>query len=201
MPLTVAKKLNNRRDILLLLLYSSGRDGRINEPISGRTRLIKMLFLFKEEVLPHFRKGTEINADNFYEFFPWDFGPFSAQVYDDLTFFTLRGFVQSTASKDEALPESAAEWQKWQMSSDLGDDEGDFAEYEEEEFTLTSKGVDFTAGLYAQLSDKQKELLREFKARTAGAALRALLRYVYQKYPAQTTKSKIKEEVLGNYLG
>jgi hypothetical protein len=54
-------KINNRRDVLLLLLYSPGKRGAINEPIVGRTRLVKMLFLFSKEGLPQYRKGTEIN--------------------------------------------------------------------------------------------------------------------------------------------
>src|SRR6187401_2326843 len=189
MPPLAAKKLNNRRDVLLLLLYSPGRGERVNEPISGRTRLTKMLFLFKEEVPPHFRKGTQIDSDNFYQFFAWDFGPFSAQVYDDLTFFMLRGFIQSSISKDESLPESAAEWEKWQAVADTNDHD-EYPEYEEEEFSLTPKGVEFTAGLFEQLSSNQKTLLQEFKVRTGTASLRALLRYVYQRYPNQTTKSK-----------
>jgi len=106
-------EINNRKDILLLLLYSPGVSKSYNEPIEGKTRLVKMLFLFKTEVLPHFRRGTKITEENFYEFFPWDFGPFSAQVYDDIAFFMLRGFVESSAAEGDGLPESAAEWEKW----------------------------------------------------------------------------------------
>ena len=65
--------LNNRKDILLLLLYSPGKTGNPNEPIVGRTRLIKMLFLFKKEALAHFAHGTEISDENFYEFFCVEF--------------------------------------------------------------------------------------------------------------------------------
>ena len=107
-------KINNRKDILLLLLYSPGVSDRINEPIIGRTRLVKMLFLFKKEAMQHFSKGTLISDENFYQFFPWNFGPFSSQVFDDLTFFLLRGFIEPTTSTDdESLPESAAEWERW----------------------------------------------------------------------------------------
>lgn len=189
-------KINNRRDILLLLIYSPGVAIGFNEPISGRTRIVKMLFLFKQEVLREFRRGTEITDDNFYEFFAWDFGPFSTQVYDDLTFFTLRGFVESAETDEEPLPESAEEWEKWLDSQpSTGDDEVE--SYDEAQFRLTEKGVKFTAELYRQLSEAQKQLLKTFKARLVGVPLRAILRYVYTNYESMTTRSKIRNDVLG----
>ena len=193
-----AAKIDNRRDILLLLLYAPGKSGVINEAIVGRTRLVKMLFLFKQEAMKHFRAGTEINDDNFYQFFAWDFGPFSSQVYDDLTFFILRGFVSSTAANEEPLPESAAEWQEWISLSGASQNEEDIDPYEEEAFSLTEKGVAFTKQMYDLLSNAQRQLLQEFKARLATAPLRAILRYVYTTYPRMTEQSKIKEEVLGH---
>lgn len=108
-----AKTIDNRKDVLLLLLYSPGRTDSPNEPIDGRTRLTKMLFLFKEEAFKAFRAGTSINEENFYQFFPWNFGPFSRDVYDDLTFFELRGFIEKGESEEETLPEAAAEWDRW----------------------------------------------------------------------------------------
>jgi hypothetical protein len=194
------KPLNNRKDILLLLLYSPGLHDATNEPIAGRTRLTKMLFLFREEALQHFKAGSSITAVNFYEFFPWDFGPFSTQVYDDLLFFTLRGFVEAlVAAADDVLPEEAAEWEKWTEINDLASNE-DGNDFQEELFRLTDKGSAFTKELYDQLDGPQQKLLREFKIRTTRVPLRALLQYVYSNYPDQIVNSKIREQVLGNYL-
>jgi hypothetical protein len=195
MPTT---KIDNRRDILLLLLYAPGKSGAINEPIIGRTRLVKMLFLFKQEAMKHFRAGSEITDDNFYQFFAWDFGPFSTQVYDDLTFFILRGFVNSTGADEEPLPESAAEWQEWISLSGAGQSGEEIDPYEDEAFNLTEKGVAFTKPMYDSLSNAQRQLLQNFKVRLGAAPLRAILRYVYTTYPAMTAQSKIKEEVLGH---
>ena len=156
-----------------------------------------MLYLFKKEALKEFNYGTAINEDNFYQFYPWDFGPFSAQVYDDLAFFILRGFVQSSISEDVSLPESAAEWEKW-LDQSGADDAEEIEEYQEEEFTLTDKGVRFTTPLYKSLSPNQRIHLREFKKRTGAVPLRALLRYVYSKYPEDTSQSKIKDKLLGS---
>lgn len=189
--------IDNRKDVLLLMLYSPGRNDAPNERIVGRTRLVKMMFIFKQEALSHFRRGTEITEDNFYEFFPWNFGPFSQQVYDDLTFFLLRGFVETSEAEEEGLPESAEEWHEWLSKSGAGTETAEPEEYREEVFTLTEKGVSYAASLYESLSNSQRQLLKEFKARLTGAPLRGILRYVYQKYPQMTGESKIKEKVLG----
>lgn len=192
------KKVNNRKDILLLLLYSPGQTDEPNQPIVGRTRLVKMLFLFKTEVLEHFKRGTEINEHNFYDFFPWNFGPFSTEVYDDLAFFELRGFIKCSGRTEETLPESAAEWEMWLSASRADIASEAISEYEEEEFQLTEKGEEFAAQLYATLSTNQKKLLKEFRAQTTLTPLRGLLRYVYENYPEQTTRSEIREEVVGS---
>lgn len=190
--------IKNRRDILLLLLYSPGCEESPNEPISGRTRLVKMLFLFKQEVLEHFKRGTEIDEDNFYEFFPWDFGPFSRQVYDDLTFFTLRGFIKAELSTEDTLPESAAEWEMWLTSSTSYSERDEITDYNEQSFRLADRGITFASGLYASLSKAQQRQLREFKKRLSQAPLRAILKYVYESYPEQTTRSQIRGQVLGS---
>ena len=190
--------IDNRRDILLLLLYSPGKTDKVNEPIIGRTRIVKMLFLFKEEVFQLFKKDIKIDEEKFYSFFPWDFGPFSRDVYDDLTFFVLRKFIDAKESDEEAISESAAEWEKWLSMSRSDSNEENITEYDEEIFTLTKKGLIFAQGLYEQLSVEQKRILKEFKSRIVKAPLRALLKYVYENYEHMTTKSRIRGEILGN---
>lgn len=195
---TSNKLIGNRKDLLLLLLFSPGKTDQVNEPIVGKTRLVKMLFLFKAELLSYFKRGTDITDSNFYEFFPWNFGPFSAQVYDDLTFFVLRGFMTTASSQENTLPESAAEWNKWLAQSGSSNSIDEAEEYEEEIISLTEEGVDFTRPLFDSLSESQKNILKEFKSKLATAPLRAILKYVYSKYPDTTTKSQIKGDVLGN---
>ena len=186
-------RITSRRDILLLLLYSPGTGKLPNEPISGRTRLVKMLFLFKQEILVEFCEGAEFNKKEFYEFYPWDFGPFSRDVYDDIAFFQLRGFIQSDPADEESLPESVAEWEKWRDETEI---EHDFSVFEEQTFQLTDKGAAFTARMFERLSSGQQNLLKLFKARLVKAPLRGILRYVYKSYPEQTSASIIKQDVL-----
>jgi hypothetical protein len=194
----MAKKIDNRKDMMLLLLYSPGRGERPNEPIVGRTRLMKMLFLFKEEATEYFKGEVDIPPEEFYKFFPWSFGPFSRDVYDDLTFFILRRFIESSEVEEDALPESAAEWEAWLDGARSDAFEGSISEYKEESFTLTEKGTRFASELYESLSPPQKKLLRNFKKRMAWVPLRALLKYVYENYPEMTDKSTIREQLLGN---
>ena len=191
------KIVDNKKDILLLLLYSPGQTDQFNEPVIGKTRLVKMLFLFSKECLKHFKEGTKITEENFYAFFAWNFGPFSKQIYDDIMFFILRGFIEEDVSEDEVLPEAAAEWEEWmRMSSPDADDDG-VSEYYEQSFKLSKKGMEFTKGLYDALSADQKDTLKTFKTKMSRTPMKAILRYVYETYPDFTTRSQIREHVLG----
>ena len=188
-------KINNRRDILLLMLYSPGVGDEPNEPIVGRTRLVKMLFLFQKEFGDSFRRGTEIAEDGLYCFFASDYGPFSGQIYDDIEFFYLHKFIESSSAREETPPESLGEWGIWLSESDSADNE-EIVEYSEEEFSLSKeRGFPFAAELYALLNENQKKMLRFFKRGMVKTPLRAIIRYVYGKYPELTGKSKIRDSV------
>lgn len=186
--------INNRKDVLLLLLYSPGATAVENEPITGRTRLTKMIFLFQKEWFDLFKKNIHLQDQEFYNFFPWNYGPFSKEVYEDLTFFSLRGFVKEESADEETTTEAASEWNKWIAgSSDVPDET---IEYSEASFSLSEKGKVFTKNIYDSLTVEQKRLLEKFKCETQKLSLRALLKYVYSKYPDFTTKSKIKDDIL-----
>lgn len=193
-------EINNRKDLLLLLLYSPGTTGQVNEPVAGRTRLVKMLFLFKKEVLDRFKKGIGITEENFYQFFGWNFGPFSREVYDDLNFFILRDFITVKNLEQESLPESVEEWKEWltMTGMDFHREELGFDEYFEEEFCLTDNGRNFTQKIHDSLTKTQKELLTSFKSKINSTPLRAIIRYVYTKYPEMIENSKIKDQIAGN---
>jgi uncharacterized protein YwgA len=73
-----------KTDYLLLVI---GLDGSIE----GRTRLEKILFLTRKEVLDRLRTPQ---ATRFYQFTPYRFGPFSEDLYDDLEFLRDNGFIE-----------------------------------------------------------------------------------------------------------
>lgn len=192
-------KINNKKDILLLLLYSDGVTEQFNEPIKGKTRLVKMLFIFYKEALTHFKTGTEINDENFYNFFPWFFGPFSQQIYDDVNFFYLRGFIDLKYIESDNLNISFEEANYYSALTELPIEQDIEREsFIEQEICLTDKGLKFTESLYHSLSESQKSLLKRFKRKFNSTPLKAILRYVYQTYPETTESSIIKENILGD---
>lgn len=193
------RKIDSRQDILLLFLYSKGTSEIFNEPIIGKTRLVKMLFLFFMEGLNHFKKGTNVTEDNFYHFFPWNFGPFSQQVYDDLTFFILRRFITTESMSSDNSLISQEEYEHWTEISGatFGYDDNSKSEYQEQKIMLTDKGVEYTKNLYELLSEAQISTLKQFKAKLNSSTLKTILRYVYLNYPDYTSDSQIKDNILG----
>jgi len=158
---------------------------------------MKMMFLFDKEIRRSFNLDKKIPESAFPNFEPYDYGPFSSQVYADLEFLVDMGFVSVTkkeCSSEECVLESK-EYEYWQANSG----EEAVVEYVDEitTFSLTKLGRDFVEK--KQLGDftqNQWDILNKFKARCTGIALKALLRYVYNKYPEMATNSKILEEII-----
>jgi len=189
-------KVTTSKDLLMLLLYAGGQTGQECEPIRGRTRLMKMIFLFEKEVLRKFNANKVIAADALPDFTPYDFGPFSAQVFSDLEFLVELGFVSPKPIGGTELPvEESMEYSYWRAG--VASEVDETAPGNEEEFVLTPLGREFVeAGQAGTLGTDQWQVLSDFKARCTGTSLRGLLRYVYTKYPEQTTESKIRDEIL-----
>ena len=77
-------KLTGKK-FILLLLYSPITTGcNVNVPIAGRTRLMKMGFLFKEEVLNDFQKDRTFDEVALPEYFAWKYGPFSGEFLNGI---------------------------------------------------------------------------------------------------------------------
>ena len=192
-------KVTSSKDLIMLLLYARGHVGKQCDPIRGRTRLMKMVFLFKEEIRRKFNLEKAIPKEAIPDFKKYDFGPFSAQVFSDLEFLVELGFVQVKRANDtEPLPEETLEYEYWQAAA--ASDEERESPICEEEFSLTPIGRGFVEEeLSRGLTKQQWTILDEFKARCTAASLRALLRYVYTKYPKWTEASKIRDEILSKY--
>ena len=191
-------KIANSKDLLMLLLYAKGHKGQLCEPIRGRTRLMKIVFLFEKEIRRNFNLEKVIPPEAIPDFTPYEYGPFSPRVYTDLEFLVELGFVKVTpVGEADVLEAERTEYQYWQATTgqEAEEDEPFFGE----EFSLTKLGKSFVEeGEAGKLTDEQWRILNEFKARCTGASLGALLRYVYTKYGDMTTKSKIRDEILSN---
>ena len=180
-----------------MLLYSPGPSGRFGEPISGRTRLTKLAFLFNKEIYATFKFNKLFDATVLPEFGAWKFGPFSRDVFVDLDFFLQIEFVESNLGDLTSASEEVAESGFWIEETDehpYGCD----APHAEERFSLSAKGLQFCdERLWPELSENQRGALSEFKRRYLGLPLQVLLKYVYENYPDMTSKSEIVGRVLG----
>ena len=188
------------KHILLLLLYSPGKTSEINESVEGRIRVIKMMFLFGKEIKRKFLKNSPIEIVSFPEFFAWHYGPFSKDVYYDIEFFINNGFVYNKLLDSEKPEIERNEYENWIEDYLFEDEKELISPYIRniECFQLSLKGKTFVVEkIYSQLSDNQKKIIIKFKEDINKASPQAILRYTYLKYPEYTTKSKIKEEVLG----
>jgi hypothetical protein len=186
-------KLTGKKLIILLLYAPTDNDGE-HAPIAGRTRLMKMGFLFEEEVWPEFRKDGAFDEATLPKFFAWKYGPFSAQFLDDLEFLINQQYITAKRG-DIALPAELSEYEYWVEDVD----EFYAREYEEEVFELTKdKGLEKGLELWNQISKNQRKFLKEFKSALTRASLNRILEYVYKKYgkDGYTDKSLIRERYL-----
>ncbi len=187
------------KKFILLLLYTPTSDDKVNIPISGRTRLMKMGFLFKEELKSDFEKDKTFEELALPEYFAWKYGPFSGELLNDLEFLVNQSYIKSTSGGmpiDATIAEAEfGEYDYW--VEDI--DEFRSREYEEESFELTEeKGVPEAQKIWKILSENQKKIISEFKKVLNQASLNRILEYVYKKYrkDGYIDRSLIRERYL-----
>lgn len=193
MPRQQAEKTTGA-DYLLLFLYLNDK-----EPIRSAVRLTKMMFLFEKEIAPILRKnGTPIEDDDLPDFIPYNYGPFSRDVYEQVELFQSIGFVQVTdlKVKEEMSEVDDREEQAFvdEMESQGYENhrDGRFMQYR-----LLSRGESFvTQKILPGLNAGSVKILSKFKTEVTQTPIKTILRYVYAKYPEMTGKSLIKDQVL-----
>lgn len=191
------KKELNSKDLLLSFLYAPGISKAPNEPILGRTKLTKMMFLFEKQIYGQFFEDSiKIELP---EFEPYYFGPFSKKLFEDLAFFESVGMIDASESN---IPLSPAGKVESETSYDQEYDEWGDASFDETEeyelsYSLSTSGKRYVEErIWDCYSEAQKKILIEFKAQINKISLDALLRYVYTKYPEETKKSVIADKYL-----
>lgn len=185
-------------DYLLLMLYLNNR-----KPIKSAVRLTKMMFLFNEEIAPLLqKKGVEINEDDLPKFLAYNYGPFSRDVYEQIELFQNIEFIKIRNLNVSEEMDEVDDWEEnafideiaEQPSSYENQRDGKFKQYE-----LLNRGVDYVrSNIEPQLAPDQLKVLIDFKNRINQTPIKAILKYVYTKYPDMTENSLIKDEVLGN---
>ena len=193
-----------RRRALILLLYASGISGRVNEPIEGRTRLTKMLFLLDKQN-DVFRRVASLNFE------AYAYGPFDDKIYDQLGWLANMGFleglgsdVQPSSAADATVDYARAYVDKAELpDADLSFDYlmGNVAEsmperYETIIYRLSQLGVQRARELTTQYSGDSDfanidKSIRSVKSRFNQTPLHELLRYVYKTYPESAADSVI----------
>ncbi len=137
-----------RRDWNLMVLAAADGD-----PLSP-VQLQKSLFLLGKN-LPN-----SIIGDEFYDFQPYNYGPFDASVYFDASWLTERGFATRS--------ESNAKWSAYAASRE---------------------GLDRARQLEASLSKDVAAYVRETVAWVRSQSFPSLVRTIYRLYPEMKINS------------
>jgi uncharacterized protein YwgA len=148
------KTLSQREKWILALLHALG--GKIK----GSTRLQKLLFLLKQEF--------DVVGDRFYEFRALHFGPFSAEIIEDVRGLERAGLIdiEIEVFEPEELFEDGVTRRTYKLS--IG-------------------GEKIAFETFNKLPDKTKRALLSLR-RFNEMALKELIGYVYSKYPEYGAK-------------
>ncbi|MDP2949848.1 MAG: hypothetical protein Q8P22_09965 [Chloroflexota bacterium] len=216
MPQAVRKRISARKLTILLLLAARDAHGTERAPITGTTRMQKLVFLAMEGSKDFLREDETFEFD--FNFSPDKFGPADLDMYQDLELLKATECIRidnqtgiSRAAPASILDEHETqgppllpeEQEEAEVSFEylMGEhsEEIDLAEAEREferEYAITDKGMDRLDQIAIQSgkSDKFKRLDRlcqETKRKYAGWPLNVLLRHVYTTYPETTVRSQI----------
>mgnify|MGYP006896949661 CR=1 FL=1 len=191
--------------IIHLLLYTPDVTGEEAIPIIGRTRLMKMVFLFQKE-LSDFFEGL-VDQDSF-DFEAYNYGPFSKKVYEALNFLETRNIIKTDnvssgqVNIDEINIDSFLS--KTENQEILYINEGEEENiYYTEVFSLTESGIKMMRSgqkwfSWVNLKEEKQNKLIQFKTKMINSSLTNILKYVYSKYPKYAEKSSINHIVFPN---
>ncbi len=174
-------------DAIVLLLGAPVAGSRPGQ-IRGVTRLEKLVFLLERETSS--RAWLQDDA----EFEPYNFGPFSQKVYQAVDMLSAADLLTDSShpAKDDL--------DTWEEREGIGLEDGSDAlqdPYMTRDFSLTERGWRYYKALTEELSTDALDELEKFKRQFAFLPLRQLIRYVYSRYEDFTTKSKIKDDIMG----
>lgn len=162
----------SKPELIAILLYAPGATGNIGEPVVGKTRLMKLVFLLMKE-----GKLTEELKDDT-SFRPYRYGPFDPEVLDSVE--ALKGL--DVIEETEERPEEAEGLE-------------DIAEpYDTESvYKLTPQGVAKVERILKQLPADVLAKVSNYKSLYNSKPLVEILHYVYGRYPiyAQVSEANI----------
>ena len=171
--------IESATDLLIVVRYAPGRNGKPNEPVDGITRIQKLMFLLQQGVGPK----TLVDEALAYGYKPYKMGPYAPDLQRDISDLQSAGIIQ-TERLDYLLP-----------------DDGDVPTSEERRvqssrFRLSSDfGMQVGADLWHSLSSKDRDSITQFKQFFNSLTLRQLLIFTYERFPDFTTESTIKNQL------
>lgn len=175
-------------DLMVLLLYARGCTGKLNEEIRGITRLEKLMYLLLKE------GGFEKILSQEIAFEAYDFGPYSAEVYDLIESLSMMGIVTIREEKISNIKDI--------IDIYYAEAEGQIEETTRimEIYSLTEdRGFKIAKKLLQErVTDEEFKKVEDIKVKYNGLKLEDLLRYVYETYPESAKKSKVIERILGS---
>lgn len=175
-------------DLMIMLLYAKGKSGEYNEPIRGITRMEKLMYLLLKE------GGFEETLKNELNFEAYDYGPYSAEIYDIIEALKEIKILKVMTEKKHYVDEL---FDGLRYDSDIGEpfESKDYVEI----YSLTDdKGMKIASILKEKrVSEKELKNIENIKKKYNKMNLKELLRYVYETYPQSAKKSKIIADILG----
>jgi uncharacterized protein len=174
-------------DVVVLLLGTPSNNPRLRGCLEGITRLEKLIFLVERET-----SLSGYLADDA-GFVPYNFGPFSAKVYQEVETLVAAGLLTDSTTP---VGDTADAWERFTAIDTPQDLRPDDA-YTASDFALTDLGLRYYEALADDLPAATLEELTRLKDRFASLPLRQLVRYVYEKYPGYTKRSLIRDDILG----
>jgi uncharacterized protein YwgA len=180
----------DRMKFLVALLHAKGASGREDEPVNGTTRLVKIIFLAQREA----RLGE------FYDFKPYDYGPYASEIPDDVEALRSAGLVDRF-EKRLLLSYEESDFYFFQRNS-FEETVADHApQMILHVYQLSPKGKVAARKLWEALDVETRRLITEIKRNYNSLPLTDLLRLVYEHYPEGAAASKIADKILTSRVG
>lgn len=178
--------IEDSTDLLLTLLYSPGDSSEFGEPIEGRTRMQKLMFLLQQDgehsELVEEARGLDYDA--------YKMGPYSKDLTKNLEELESANIVKSERLKYWIRDDADPGTQEVDVESSGGKEE-----VESEKYMLTDIGKKIAKDIWEKLGDDERQSMEEFKSFFNSLSLRQLLIYTYERFPEYTTESEIKDEL------
>lgn len=171
-------EIDRPTDAAFLLFYLSGE-------IRGITKIQKLLFLIEKET----RFGERYDDKITFDFKAYKMGPFSPKVYEEVELLLNIGALEKVEGEESASD-------SFEINQYTDNEEGSEG-LSGKTFRITQKGQKIGKQLEGLLDDDEIKELRALVEEYNEMPLMQLLEYVYTSYPKMTSKSEIKEDVLG----